>query len=95
MAADVASSSLLISSGIVLIAAFLGLRQWYERRAREVDLSDLDRGYFFRQDVRRGLGVAVMLVLAAGFCISARAFRPRSVITPTSFSFRSGWRSAA
>ena len=40
---DLASASLLISSGITLIAAFLGLRQWYEWRARDVDLSDRDR----------------------------------------------------
>ena len=32
---DLASSSLLISSGITLIAVFLGLRQWYEWRARD------------------------------------------------------------
>ena len=69
---DLASSSLLISSGITLIAAFLGLRQWYEWRAREPDLSDRDRGYFFRQDVRRGLGVAVMLILAAGLYFGSR-----------------------
>jgi hypothetical protein len=69
---DLASSSLLISSGITLIAAFLGLRQWYEWRAREPDLSDRDRRYFFRQDVRRGLGVAVMLILAAGLYFGSR-----------------------
>jgi hypothetical protein len=69
---DLASSSLLISSGIALIAIFLGLRQWYEWRARGGDLSDDERGYFFRQDVRRGLGVAVMLILAAGLYFGSR-----------------------
>ena len=69
---DLASSSLLISSGITLIAAFLGLRQWYEWRAREVDLSEPDRKYFFRQDLRRGLGVAVILILAAGLYFGSR-----------------------
>ncbi len=72
MSDDLASSSLLISSGITLIAAFLGLRQWYEWRARDEDLSDRDRRYFFRQDVRRGLGVAVMLILAAGLYFGSR-----------------------
>jgi putative copper export protein len=72
MGVDVASSSLLISSGIVLIAVFLGMRQWYERRAREVDLPDADRRYFFRQDVRRWLGVAVMLILAALLYVGSR-----------------------
>jgi hypothetical protein len=71
-APDQASSSLLISSGITLIATFLGLRQWYERRARETDLSDLDRGYFVRQDLRRSLGVAVMLILALGLYVGSR-----------------------
>ena len=66
------SNSALISSGITLIAVFLGLRQWYEWRARESDLSDRDRRYFFRQDVRRGLGVAVMLILAAGLYFGSR-----------------------
>jgi hypothetical protein len=42
-ARDLASDSLLISCGLVLIAAFLGLRQWYESRAREADLADDDR----------------------------------------------------
>jgi len=58
--------------GIAMIAAYLGLRQWYERRAREPDLSDADRDYFSRQDVRRGLGVMVMLILAAGISIGSR-----------------------
>ena len=36
IADDLASNSLFISSGVALIAVFLGLRQsWYERRARE------------------------------------------------------------
>jgi hypothetical protein len=69
---ELASSSLLISSGITLVAAFLGLRQWYECRAREPDISDRDRRYFFRQDVRRGLGVAVMFILALGLYFGSR-----------------------
>lgn len=69
---DLASASTLISSGITLIAAFLGLRQWYEWRARDAELTDHDRRYFIRQDVRRGLGVAVMLILAAGLYFGSR-----------------------
>ncbi len=72
MPPDGPTSSALISSGIVLIAVFLGLRQWYERRARESDLSQSDSRYFFRQDVRRGVGVAVMIILAAGLFIGSR-----------------------
>jgi len=70
IADDLASTSMTMSFGIALIAAFLGLQQWYERQARESDLSDRDRHYFW-QDVRRGIGVAVMLMLAAGLSIGA------------------------
>jgi Ni,Fe-hydrogenase I cytochrome b subunit len=69
---DLAANSLLISSGVAMIAVFLGLRQWYEWRAREQELSESDRGYFFRQDVRRGLGVTVMLILAGGLYFGSR-----------------------
>jgi hypothetical protein len=69
---NLASDSLAMSSGIALIAVYLGLRQWYERRAREPDLCDADRLYLSSQDVRRGLGVAVMLILAVGILIGAR-----------------------
>jgi UDP-N-acetylmuramyl pentapeptide phosphotransferase/UDP-N-acetylglucosamine-1-phosphate transferase len=64
-AQDVPSASLGLALGIVLIALFLGLRQWYERRARDRDLSGADRSHFARQDVRRNLGVAVLLAIAA------------------------------
>jgi hypothetical protein len=89
MSQDLASASLLISSGITLIAAFLGLRQWYEWRARDVDLSDLDRSYFFRQDVRRGLGVAVMLILAAGLYVGSRI--PPKVADHANLTFVRVW----
>jgi len=72
IADDLASTSLMMSLGITLIAAFLGLRQWYEKQAREPDLADADRRYFSHQDVRRGAGVAVMLLVAAGLSIGAR-----------------------
>jgi hypothetical protein len=72
MTDDLASKSLLLSAGIVLIAAFLGLWQWYEWRARESSLPDVDRRYFARQDRRRGLGVAVIVVLALGLSVGAR-----------------------
>ena len=72
IAQDLASSGALMSCGITLIALFLGLRQWYESRARGPNLSDLDRGYFSRQDLRRWLGVVIMLVLALGIWIGAK-----------------------
>jgi uncharacterized membrane protein len=53
-----------LALGVTMIAAFLGLRQWYERKARgELDGPD-EAAFFRRQDVRRWLGVGVMLALA-------------------------------
>jgi hypothetical protein len=72
IAENLASDSLALSLGITLIAAYLGLRQFYERRSREPDLPEADRDYLLRQDVRRSLGVAVMLILAAGILIGSR-----------------------
>jgi hypothetical protein len=71
-AGNVASDSLWISCGVVLIAVFLGLRQFYERRSRENDLSEVDRIYFGRQDRRRYGGVAILLAIAAGLSIGSR-----------------------
>jgi hypothetical protein len=62
---DVPSASLGLALGVCLIALFLGLRQWYERRARSVDLSDADRSHYARQDARRNLGVVILFAIAA------------------------------
>lgn len=69
---NLASDSVTMSLGITLVAVFLGLRQWYERRARNAELSDADRHYLHTQDLRRSVGVGVMLILAAGILIGAR-----------------------
>jgi hypothetical protein len=71
-AGDLDSDSLLISCGLVLIAAFLGLRQWYERRAREPDLPEEDVVYFRRQDLRRAVGVLIILALSALLSVGSR-----------------------
>ena len=86
---DLASNSLLISSGVAMIAVFLGLRQWYEWRARETELSELDRRYFVRQDARRGLGVAVMLVIAVGLYFGSRI--PPKVAGRANLTFVEVW----
>lgn len=53
-----------LALGVTMIAAFLGLRQWYEYKGRgELDGPE-EAAFYRRQDVRRGLGVAVMLTLA-------------------------------
>ena len=69
---DVPSASLGLALGLFLIALFLGLRQWYERRARDVDLSAADSSHFSRQDARRYLGVAVLLAIAAIVFVTTR-----------------------
>jgi magnesium-transporting ATPase (P-type) len=89
VADDLASNSLLISSGVAMIAVFLGLRQWYEWRGRESELSELDHLHFVRQDVRRGLGVAVMLVIAAGLYVGSRI--PPKVAGRANLTFIEVW----
>jgi uncharacterized membrane protein len=54
-----------LALGVVMIAAFLGLRQWYERKGREESESADDADHYRRQDVRRAVGVGMMLALAA------------------------------
>jgi hypothetical protein len=63
-AAEVQAACRALALGVTMIAAFLGLRQWYERKARDEASSVEEAGYFRRQDIRRWLGVAVMLALA-------------------------------
>jgi hypothetical protein len=72
MANELASTSLWTSFGLGLVALFLALRQWYESRAREPELSSEDRSHFKRQDVRRAAGIAVILILAVGLSIGTR-----------------------
>jgi len=73
---DPASSGLFLSLGIGMIAVFLGLSQWYERRARDPDLPEKDRSHYRRQDLRRTAGVVLLVWLAieiwAGSRISHR-----------------------
>jgi hypothetical protein len=69
---DVPSASLGLALGVSLIALFLGLRQWYERRARSHDLSDADRSHFARQDARRNLGVVILFAIAAIVVVTTR-----------------------
>jgi hypothetical protein len=70
---DLPSASFALAVGLCLIATFLGLRQWYERRARDPELSDADHAHFVRQDARRRLGVLVMLGIAVLVLVGSRA----------------------
>jgi hypothetical protein len=53
-----------MATGTVLVAAFLGLWQWYDKRARRADADATDRLFFKRQDMRRTIGIGMMLLLA-------------------------------
>jgi hypothetical protein len=74
---DIPSASIGLAAGLCLIALFLGLREWYERRARESDLSPADQRHFWHQHLRRRLGVGVLVAIAilalAGSRIDPRA----------------------
>jgi hypothetical protein len=50
--------------GILLVAVFLVLWQWFDRRSRDPHSSPEDRDFFRSQDRRRLFGVGVMTVLA-------------------------------
>lgn len=63
-AEDIPSASLGLATGLFLIALFLGLREWYEQKARGPDLSPADDRHFMHQDIRRRLGVGVLLAIA-------------------------------
>jgi len=61
---DIPSASVGLAAGLCLIALFLGLREWYERKARDTELSPADHRHFRHQDLRRRLGVGVLLAIA-------------------------------
>ncbi len=72
IADSLALISLVLSVAIAAIAVLLGLSQWWEYHVRDTDLSDADHHHFFWQDLRRTLGVLLMLILAAGIYIGSR-----------------------
>jgi hypothetical protein len=63
---------------VVLTAVGLGLRQWYERRRREPNLSKDDVRHFARQDVRRAVVGMVMVLLALGIGVGSRVAHQRA-----------------
>jgi hypothetical protein len=50
--------------GILLVAIFLGLWQWFDRRSRDPHPDPKDLAFFQRQDQTRYIGVAVMVAVA-------------------------------
>jgi hypothetical protein len=64
--------SLVLSLVVAAVATALMWRQAGERRSRGDDLSPADERHFQRQDGRRALGAAVMLLLAVGLSVGSR-----------------------
>jgi hypothetical protein len=77
-AEDIPSASLGLAAGLCLIALFLGLREWYERKARKPELSPADDRHFTHQDLRRRLGVGVLLAIAV-LALAGSRIEPRAV----------------
>ena len=61
---DIPASSWFATGGILLVALFLGLWQWFDQKSRVPDQFPEDREFFGRQDRRRYAGVALMALLA-------------------------------
>jgi hypothetical protein len=72
MSQQAAVVSLALSLGVAAVAVLLGWRQWQERRRREPELTPADSRHFARQDLRRGLGVLVLALLAVGLAAGSR-----------------------
>ena len=74
---DIPSASIGLAAGLCLIALFLGLQEWYERKAREPGLSPADDLHFSHQDMRRRLGVEVLLAIAI-LALTGSRIEPRA-----------------
>jgi membrane protein implicated in regulation of membrane protease activity len=72
LAASGTRESLVLSAALVAIAAYFAVRQWRERRGRPTKLDAADARHFARQDWRRGLGSAVMTLIAIGLVVGTR-----------------------
>lgn len=73
-------TSLTLSVAVATIAVLLGLRLWWERKTRDDELPAADRKHFLLQDLRRGLGIALMTSLAIGVYVGSRL--PTFVVEP-------------
>src|SRR5215831_100139 len=94
MTNSLAAVSLVLSIAVASIAVALGARQWSERATREPDLSADDRKHFLRQDLRRWIGVTLMLILAVGIFVGSR-MAPTVATVPLEAGAREGWQALA
>ncbi len=68
-----ASEAVVIAVVLVVLALIFAVRQWSARRTRDgEELSEADAHYLARQDVRRWLGSALMMIIAAGMIAGTR-----------------------
>jgi uncharacterized iron-regulated membrane protein len=74
---DIPPACLGLAAGLCLIALFLGLREWYERKAREPDLTPADNRHYSHQDLRRRLGVGVLFAIAV-LAVAGSRIEPRT-----------------
>jgi hypothetical protein len=65
-------TSLLLSVTTLVISAVLGVSVWWERRTRKPSLLPEDHRHFQIQDIRRGVGVICLALLAPGIYIGSR-----------------------
>src|SRR5690242_12702967 len=72
LAATGASEGLVLSVALVMIASAFAVGQWRDRRRRDPGLTEADADHFARQDVRRWLGSAVMVLIAVGIVAGTR-----------------------
>ena len=70
-ASSAAMTGLALAAALVVLAAYFAIRQWLDRRDRGPDLAAADADYLRRQDRRRWLGSAVMVLLAAGIAFGS------------------------
>jgi peptidoglycan/LPS O-acetylase OafA/YrhL len=64
----------IFASGTISVGLFLGLWQWYEKRARHGEMDSTEHEFFRRQDLRRWVGIGMMFLLAAAiFLVDTRA----------------------
>lgn len=72
---SVTTASLALATGIFAVAVSLLFWLRYEREQRDENLSEADFDHFSRQDRRRNIGLAILLILAQGIAVSPQIDR--------------------
>jgi len=72
---SVTTASLALATGIFAVAVSLLFWLRYEREQRDENLSEADLDHFSRQDRRRNIGLAILLILAQGIAVSPQIDR--------------------